>query len=108
MPDRKNKILKSIENLEREEQAFLRQHFLAPVVQGHGVRVKIGGVVCRMNIDPADFHGWGVFLPITLKVAMLDRPATMSERRRYLELLPAVRMIVCQKHEGNVLVLPAD
>ena len=92
MPDRKKKILKSIEKLAADEQEFLTQHFLAPVVLGHGVHVRIGGVVCRLNIDPADFQGWGVFLPITLKVAMLDRPATMTERRRYLELLPAVRI----------------
>jgi hypothetical protein len=105
---RRAKILQMLDRLEAHEQRFLQQHFLAPVVRGQGVRVRIGGVVCTMRIDPNDFSGWGVFLPMSFVDAMLDRPATMGERRRYLEMLPAVRMIVCRRDFGLTFAVPAN
>jgi hypothetical protein len=108
MAHRKHKILNSIDRLGAEEESFMKRHFLAPVVRGHGVRVRIANVICRMKIEPADYQGWGVFLPITMTEAMLDRPASMSERTRYLALLPSVRMIVCRKHESQAFVVPAN
>src|SRR5690349_1170385 len=89
----------TLARLSRAEEQFMQNYFLAPVVRGYGVRVKILGVVCEMRIDPPDFRGWGVFLPISHKQAMLDRPATLSERRRYLELFPSVQLVVTQRHE---------
>jgi hypothetical protein len=105
---RSSQIDEALARLGAEEESFLKRHFLAPVVRGHGVRVRIANVICRMKIDPADFQGWGVFLPITMTEAMLDRPATMGERKRYLELLPGVRLIVCRKTEQQSCAVPAN
>ena len=58
---RKADILGAIDRLAREEDAFARAEFLAPVLRGAGVGVRIAGVRCRLAVSPADFEGWGVF-----------------------------------------------
>jgi len=86
-----------LKRLADEEQEFLRHEFLAPALRGGGVSVRIGGVVCRIRIEPADFEGWGVFQPVSHTRANLVRRATLSERRCYLELFPLIRQIVCRR-----------
>jgi hypothetical protein len=105
---RRTSILRAISRLAHVEQDFLQQEFLAPVVRGRKVSVRIAGVVCSMQIDPPSFAGWGIFLPITSRQAMLDRPATLAQRRMYLELFPRVRLIVAQKQGQDALCVPAN
>ena len=89
-----------------EERAFASE-FLAPMLRGNVVLVRIAGVVCRLQVTPRDFEGWGVFRPTSATTAELVRPARLSERRQYLDLLPMLRMIVCL-HEGDQwLAIPA-
>jgi hypothetical protein len=87
----------TIERLAAEEQKFLDQEFLAPVVREGIVRVRMGGVECRLQIEPPDFEGWGVFQPVSLRQARLLRQAGLAERRHYLNLFPMVRLIVCRR-----------
>lgn len=83
--------------LAAKEDAFLNREFLAPALPGGTVGVRIGGVHCQVKIEPNDFTGWGVFQPVSHKQAMLVRPANLTERRKYLELFPTVRLIVCAR-----------
>jgi hypothetical protein len=89
-----------------EERAFASE-FLAPMLRGGVVQVRIAGVVCRLMVRPDDFEGWGVFRPVSPTTAELVRPARLSERRQYLELLPLLRMIVCLRDGDQWLALPA-
>jgi hypothetical protein len=89
-----------------EERAF-SAGFLAPVLRRGTVQVRIAGVVCRLRVDPASFEGWGIFRPTSATEARLVRPAGLHERRRYLELLPLLRMIVCLRERGAWLAVPA-
>lgn len=83
-----------LSSLAKQEDAFLRVRFLAPVAgEGH-VQVRIAGVICRLQIRPRRFAGWGVFAPSSYTEAVLDRVATMAERQAYLRLWPAARLIV--------------
>jgi hypothetical protein len=50
-----------------------------------------------MRIEPAQFEGWGIFQPVTHSDAKLVRPATLAERRGYLELFPMLRLLICQR-----------
>ena len=90
-------------SLAAKEDAFLEREFLAPVMAGQTVRVRIGGVVCRIAVEPGDFAeprnsvGWGVFQPTSTAAARLVRPATLSERREYLRLFPLLRLILCRR-----------
>ena len=83
-----------------EEKQFLNREFLAPALPGGVVGVRIGGVVCKIRIDPTTFEGWGVFQPVSHTEAKLVRQATLSERRSYLDLFPLIRQIVCRR-AGN-------
>ena len=89
-----------------EEQAFAGE-FLAPMLRGGVVQLRIAGVVCRLGVSPGDFEGWGVFRPKSPTTAQLVRAARLAERRRYLELLPLLRMIVCLRDGGHWLAIPA-
>lgn len=94
--------------LAAEEDRFLDTTFLAPVVRGHGVRVKIGGVACQLDVDPAEFSGWGVFRPLSHARARLVRLANLAERHAYLKLLPAIRLILCEQDRDAWIGLPAQ
>jgi hypothetical protein len=89
-----------------EERAFAAE-FLAPMVRGGTVQVRIDSVTCRLKVSPAEFEGWGVFRPTSGTEARLIRPAQLQERRAYLDLLPLLRMIVCQRDSEEWLAMPA-
>jgi hypothetical protein len=99
---RKRDILSSIDALAQNERAFFDDatRFLAPVLPARPVGVRIGGVVCRMKPEPATFAGFGVFQPVTDRDALLDRKATLAERRDYLQLLPRTRLILLGQDLG--------
>lgn len=101
------RVSKLLDELAAAEQEFLRREFLAPVVRGGEVRVRIAGVVCRLRIEPADFEGWGVFQPVSHRRARLARTASLAQRREYLELLPLVRLILCRREADRWLAIPA-
>jgi hypothetical protein len=88
-------VVELVDRLAAEEERFLAREFLAPAVGGGEVRVRIGGVVCRVRTQPVDFEGIGVFRPVSHTRARLVRPASLAERRAYLDLFPAVRLVVC-------------
>jgi len=98
------------ETLERlaaaEERAFATE-FLAPMLRGGVVQVRIAGVVCRLKVQPDDFEGWGVFRAASPATAALVRPARLVERRQYLDLLPVLRVIVCLREGDQWLAIPA-
>jgi hypothetical protein len=100
-PTKKPDVQKLLSKLAADEEKFLAQEFLAPVLPGGEVHVQIAGVVCKIGVQPDDFAGWGVFQPVSHTAANLIRPATMLERRRYLELFPLVRLIVCRQTAGR-------
>ena len=97
----------ALARLAREETAFLHAAFLAPVVRGRGVAVRIAGVRCTLRVVPPAFHGWGVFQPVSHAVAMLAREATAGERRQYLDLFPQLRLVVCGRDGDRPLAVPA-
>lgn len=96
-----------LNRLAAAEERFLASEFLAPVPRGGKVQVRIAGVVCTLRVEPVDFTGWGVFKPASATAARLVRSATLGERQRYLHLFPAVRLILCERREGDWLALPA-
>jgi hypothetical protein len=106
-PD-KTSVHAALDRLAGAERAFLEQEFLAPVLRGAGVQVRIAGVRCQLKVEPGDFEGWGVFRPASHSLARLVRAASMAERRRYLELFPAVALILCRKDSRDWSALPAN
>jgi hypothetical protein len=85
----RKKIHDALDRLAAEERKFLGAEFLAPVISGGRVGVRIAGVVCQMRVTPREFEGFGVFNAVSHSDAQLVREATMSERRKYLALFSA-------------------
>jgi hypothetical protein len=104
----KRDILSAIDRLAKAEEAFVGSEFLAPVLRGAGVGVRIGEVRCRLKVSPADFEGWGVFKAASFEQAKHVRDATMGERRRYRALFPAVRLILVNREEDEWLAIAAN
>jgi hypothetical protein len=104
----KKAIRDSFWKLAAAESAFVGSEFLAPVVRGHGVAVKIAGVRCLLTINPREFQGFGIFLANSHLDATFVRDASAIERRDYLRLFPAVRLIAGAMQRGNVLATPEN
>ena len=101
------KIRDLIECYAEEENAFLGSDFLAPVLAQSTIAARIAGVICRMRALPGDFEGWGIFRAVSQTAAEFMRPATLSERKSYLQLFPVARLILCRQKEKHWLALPA-
>src|SRR2546423_14801680 len=98
----------ALDRLAAAEQDFLRCRFLAPVVCGGRVNVRIAGVVCAMAVTPRDFRGFGVFEPVSPAQAKLLRPASLSERRKYLELFPRVLLVISSRSASSTAAVPSN
>jgi hypothetical protein len=107
-PDDRPNVDELMRSLEAKETAFLANEFLAPVVAGGEVRVRIGSVICQLLVEPRDFHGWGVFQPLSHGNARLVRTASLGERRAYLRLFPLVRLILCGRADNRWLASAAS
>lgn len=102
-----NRTGDALARLAAAEERFLAGAFLAPVLRGGRVCVRIAGVICELSIQPADFEGWGLFQPTSHAAALLVRTANLSERQRYLDLFPLVRLILAARQDEQWLALPA-
>lgn len=104
----RNKIHDALDRLAKAEQEFLSAEFLAPVLRGGRVAVRVAGVVCHLNVAPRDFEGFGLFRATSHSDATLIRPAQLGERRRYLALFPRVLLVISGKRERDALAVPLN
>ena len=96
-----------LDRMEAAEGAFLQAEFLAPVLPGGRVRVRIAGVVCTLRVVGDTPPGWAILKPLGLdRARAVDRPSP-AQVRAYLELFPAVRLILAKRAEGCWLAMPA-
>jgi len=102
------RTIDALDRLAAAEDRFLTSEFLAPVVRGGQVHIRIAGVICKLRIQPADFEGWGIFRPVSHSEAMLVRNAKLGERQRYLGLFPLVRLILAGQRGDEWLAIPAN
>jgi hypothetical protein len=95
-----------IDRFGKEEDAFLRAEFVAPVTAGGKVRVRIAQVVCEMTVrDPRP--GLMVLRPRSAREAAIAREASLGEARRYLRLFPRARLVASLRYGETWLGLPA-
>ena len=81
-----------------QEENFLGREFIAAKLRGADVNVRIGGAICRMRVHPRRYEGIGIFKPKSHSVAELVRDATLTERSRYFNLLPQLKLVVQCRH----------
>ena len=85
------------DRLEAQETALIGTRVLAPILGGRRVTVKVGGVACQLAID-SNARGWSILEVQSTTRATWLRAATLSEREKYLALLPAVRFIALERN----------
>ncbi len=100
------RVFELLDRLAVAEERFRHREFLAPALPGGVVSVRLEGIVCRMRLA-GDFRGWGVFRPTGSATATLVRPATLAEQRRYLDLFPRRRVILCHGVSNSWQAWPA-
>jgi hypothetical protein len=103
-----DRLHEALSRLAASEERALSAEFLAPMLRGGTVKLRIAGVLCRLRVSPGDFEGWGVFRATSATRASLVRPARLHERRQYLDILPLLRMIVCLRERDEWLAIPAQ
>lgn len=88
----------AFQKLAAAEETFFASRFLSPVLKGQKVRVRIAGVIQHLAVKGLR-EGWGVFKPTGFKECRFVRKAKIDERRAYLDLLPAVYLLLCRRDD---------
>src|SRR5512135_1500369 len=76
------------------ERDFLKAEFLAPVLKGGQVRVRIEGLVLTLRVAGAYEPGWAILKPLSMDRATILRKPGLQQVRSYLGLFPAVRLLL--------------
>jgi hypothetical protein len=93
--------------MEAAERDFLDAEFLAPVLPGGRVQVRIAGLVCTLQVEGRPEPGWAILKPLALDRARAVERPSLRQIGDYLALLPAVRLLLVVRAEVAWLALPA-
>ena len=64
-----------LDKMASAERAFLETEFLAPVLPGGVVQVRISGLVCTLRVTGPAEPGWAILKPLSLdRAKIVDRP----------------------------------
>ena len=63
-----------LDRMESAEDAFLKTEFLAPVLPGGRVRVRIEGLVCTLRVTGRASPGWAILKPLSMDRARVVAP----------------------------------
>ena len=96
-----------LNKMEAAEEAFLKTEFLAPVLPGGQVRVRIAGLVCTLRVVRQAEPGWAILKPLALNRAKVIAKPSLGQIRDYLNLFPTVRLLLVARAGQKWLSLPA-
>lgn len=93
----KNHVHALVAALSARESELVTTEFLAPVVRGGRIRLRVAGLVHPCAVSPSTFSGWGVFVLERAGHARLVRRADHASIRGYLDRLPLRRVRLAQR-----------
>jgi hypothetical protein len=96
-----------LDKMESAEDAFLQTEFLAPVLPGGRVRVRIAGLVCTLRVAGSPQPGWAILRPLSMDRARVVGQPGLRQVRDYLALFPAVRLLLVGRAGQPWLAIPA-
>jgi hypothetical protein len=96
-----------LDRMESAEDAFLETEFLAPVLPGGWVRVRIEGLVCTLRVTDRADPGWAILKPLSMDRARVVAQPTLRQIRDYLALFPAVRLLLLARAGSDWLAIAA-
>lgn len=83
------------------ERDFLKAEFLAPVLKGGQVRVRIEGLVLTLRVAGAYEPGWAILKPLSMDRAAILRKPALPQVRSYLGLFPSVRLLLLARGDTD-------
>lgn len=89
-----------VAKLSRESAALRAREIFAPLLPGGKIRTRLSGLVYDFK-PVGNFSGWGNFRPRNEREAELSSEAAPWERGTYLELFPALRLILLWPLSGD-------
>jgi hypothetical protein len=96
-----------LDKMESAEDAFLETEFLAPVLPGRQVRVRITGLICTLRVIGEAEAGWAILKPLSLDRARVVARPSLRQIRDFLALFPALRLVMLVRAGPDWLGLPA-
>lgn len=96
-----------IDKMASAEESFLNTEFLAPVLPGGRVQVRIAGLVCTLRVTGEAETGWAILKPLSLDTAQVAAKPSLRQVRDYLELFPTVRLLALARAGNEWLAAPA-
>ncbi len=96
-----------IDKMEAAENHFLNTEFIAPVLPQGQVRVRIAGVICTLQVKGNPKPGWAFLKPLSFDQAEICGKPGLGQIKAYLELFPAVRLILLTRARHYQTAWPA-
>lgn len=96
-----------LNKMEAAENAFLDAEFIAPVLPGGQVRVRIAGIVCTLKVTGRFNPGWAMLKPLSMDSAQVVSEPGLKQIRDYLTLFPAVRLLLVNRLKDGWTALSA-
>jgi len=96
-----------IDKMEAAENQFLDTEFIAPVLPQGQVRVRIAGVICTLQVKGQPKPGWAFLKPLSFDQAKICGKPGLGQIKAYLELFPAVRLILLSRGRHYQTAWPA-
>ena len=95
MPQQRKKIdaRALVARLSKESSMLQQREIIAPLLPGGKIRTHLGGMIHEFK-PTSEFVGWGRFRPINEREAEALGEAMPWERGGYLELFPALRVVL--------------
>lgn len=100
--------LAMINKIAAEEGKLSSAAFLAPVVAGGGVAVRVSGIVYKMSLDNSQFEGWGLLKMVSPKRATVFGAPSLDQIGAYMKLLPRFRMVALGQFNDKWWALQAS
>lgn len=97
-----------LNKMEDAEADFLETEFLAPILPGGKVRVRIAGMVCELDVKGASTQDWAILKPLSMETAQIVSKPGLGQIRNYLELFPALRLLLLSRDKDCWWALPAN
>lgn len=99
--------LAMINRLAAEEERVLSRSFVAPVVRGRQVSVRVEGIAYTMSVAQRDFNGWAILKSIAQGKATVCGEPSLEQIKTYLHLLPRFRLVLLEEFDDQLWSLQA-
>lgn len=102
------KIHDLLDKMESEENDFLKTQFLAPIISGRSIQVRIAGVVCKLKVKGDVEPGWAILQPTSTESARIIGKPKLKQIKKFLALFPAVNMVLLTKVDDEWMAIRAN